>query len=40
MDYGVVFGDKIGWEDGQVDKLRIIAECVYNDWCMVYLLTE
>ena len=38
--YGVVFGKKIGWEDGTVDDLRTIAECMYNDWCMVYLLTE
>lgn len=38
--YGVVFGKKIGWEDGAVDDLRTIAECMYNDWCMVYLLTE
>lgn len=38
--YGVVFGDKIGYEDGLVDDLRTIAECMYNDWCMVYLLQE
>lgn len=38
--YGVVFGKKIGWEDSAVDDLRTIAECMYNDWCMVYLLTE
>ena len=38
--YGIVFGGKIGYEDGLVDDLRTIAECVYNDWCMVYLLTE
>ena len=38
--YGVVFGKKIGWEDGAVDDLRTIAECMYNDCCMVYLLTE
>lgn len=36
--YGVIFGDKIGWEDGEVDKLRDIAECAWNDWCMVYLI--
>ena len=37
---GVVFGGKIGYEDGLIDDLRTIAECVYNDWCMIYLLTE
>ena len=38
--YGVIFGDKIGYEDGKVDELYAIAECEFNDWCMVYLLTE
>lgn len=38
--YGVVFGDRIGWNDGKVDDLRSIAECIYNDWCMVYLVDE
>ena len=37
---GVVFGKKIGWEDGAVDDLRTIAECTYNNACLVYLLTE
>lgn len=36
--YGVVFGDKIGWEDGKVDDLSTIAECMFNDWCMTYLM--
>lgn len=36
--YGVVFGDKIGYEDGLTDELLTIAECIYNDWCMVYLM--
>ena len=35
--YGVIFGDKIGYEDGLVDDKRTLAECMYNDWCMVYL---
>ena len=34
--YGVIFGNKIGYEDGLVDNVRTIAECVFNDWCMVY----
>ena len=38
--YGVVFGNKIGYEDGLIDDLRTIAECIFNDWCMVYLITE
>ena len=38
--YGVVFGDKIGYEDGLIDDLRTIAECMYNDWCMAYLIQE
>lgn len=35
---GVVFGDKIGWADGKVDDIRIIAESIFNDWCMTYLM--
>lgn len=37
---GVVFGSKIGYEDGLVDDLRTIAECTFDDYCMVYLLNE
>ena len=36
--YGVIFGHKIGYEDGLTDEKRIIAECIYNDWCMVYTM--
>ena len=36
---GVVFGDKIGYEDGLIDDLRAIAECMHNDSCMVYLIS-
>ena len=36
--YGVVFGDKIGYEDGECEYTRNIAECVFNNWCMVYLI--
>ena len=38
--YGVIFGDKIGYEDGKFDNTRTIAECMFDDWCMVYLITE
>ena len=38
--YGIIFGDKIGYEDGEFDDTRTIAECVFNDWGMVYLITE
>lgn len=38
--YGVIFGNKIGYEDGKFDDTRSIAECVFNDWCMCYLVTE
>ena len=34
----VVYGDKIGYEDGLIDNLRIIAEEVYNNQCRVYLI--
>lgn len=34
---GVIFGDSIGYEDGLIDKTQNIAECLYNDWCIVYL---
>ena len=27
----------MGYKDGSIDDLRTIAECVFNDWCMVYL---
>ena len=37
--YGVIFGDKIGYEDGEFDDTRTIAERMFNDWCMVYLIT-
>ena len=40
LNYGVIFGDKIGYEDGEFDDTRTIAECMFNDWCMVYLITE
>lgn len=36
----VVFGEKIGYEDGIVDYLRIIAEQVYNNECKVHLLFD
>lgn len=36
--YGVIFGDKIGYEDDLVDNRRDVAECIFNDWCMVYLM--
>ena len=38
--HGVVFGKKIGWEDGLADDLNTIAECMYNNWCIVYLISE
>ena len=34
--YGVIFGDKIGYEDGKLDDTRTIAECVFNNLCVVY----
>lgn len=36
--YGVTFGNKIGYEDGFIDDIKTIAECVFNDWCIVYIL--
>lgn len=36
--YGVIFGDKIGYEDGLTDNIRDIAESMFNDWCMVYVV--
>lgn len=36
--YGVVFGNKIGYEDGKIDEVNTIAECMFNNWCMVYLM--
>ena len=38
--YGIIFGGKIGYEDGKFDNTRTIVECMFNDWCMVYLITE
>lgn len=34
----VVYGDKIGYEDGLVDCLRIIAEQAFENECKVYLI--
>lgn len=38
--YGVIFGDKIGYEDGEFDDIMTIAECVFTNQCIVYLFTE
>lgn len=35
---GVIFGDKIGYEDGLVDRVHVIAESMHDDRCMVYLM--
>ena len=34
----VVYGDKIGYEDGCIDHLRLIAEQVFVNDCKVYLI--
>ena len=34
----VVYGDKIGYENGIVEHLRIIAEKVASNECRVYLI--
>ncbi len=36
--YGIIFGDKIGYKDGKTDETRTIAECVFNEWCKIYLV--
>ena len=36
--YGVIFGGKIGYEDGLTDDVKEIAESIYNDSCMVYVI--
>lgn len=36
--YGTVFGDKIGYSDGTTELRRDIAECLYNRWCMMFLI--
>ena len=38
--YGIIFGNKIGYEDGEFDYTKIIAISIFNDCCMVYLITE
>lgn len=38
--FGVIFGNHIGYENGKADLVKIVAECAFNDWCMLYLLTE
>ena len=35
---GVIFGDKIGWEDGLVDEQGMIRESMYAGSCKVYLV--
>lgn len=37
---GVIFADKIGWDNGQTDNIKLIVDCLHNDWCMIYLMTE
>lgn len=36
--YGVIFENKIGYEDGKIDSVFVIAESMYNNCCMVYLM--
>lgn len=36
--YGTIYGDEIRYSDGLVDRTRTIAEAMYNDECMVYLM--
>lgn len=38
--FGVIFGTNIGYEDGLIDSVYCIAESIYNDSCMVYLMNE
>ena len=38
--YGVIFGNRIGYEDGEFDDTRVIARNMFMDRCMVYLITE
>lgn len=34
---GVIFSNKIGYEDGKIDPIRTIAESAYLGLCTVYL---
>lgn len=38
--YGVIYGENIGYEDGLTDNIQTIAESIFNDWCMVYLIDD
>lgn len=36
---GVVFGDRVGWEDGSVSSIKDIADTIdTTDSCMVFLV--
>lgn len=38
--HGVIYGNKIGWEDGSTEDIVVIAEAMYNDWCICYQFIE
>lgn len=38
--FAVVFGDKVGYKNGEYDKLETIANYMFENWCIVYLINE
>lgn len=39
-EYGVIFGNKIGFENGLSLETKNIAKSMRDDLCMCYLITE
>jgi hypothetical protein len=37
-EYGVIFGRYIGYDDGTINTLQTMVECVDADCCMVYAM--
>lgn len=38
--FGAIYGDKVGWEDGNTDKLKTLIVGMNNDCCKVYLADD
>ena len=36
---GVIFGNKIGWENGETNAVKMIAGCMRINLCMVYQMS-
>ncbi len=37
-DWGVIYGNNIGWEAGSTEETRILAESIHKNRCICYLI--